>query len=121
MSDRLRLWLGVALMALAAAVCAFGFTSSNIRQPDAYPAKALPPLGVKAVPVVHGQVRVNTDDADSLTVLPGVGPALAEAVVKERNAHGDFYYPEDLISAKGIGKKKLAAFRDMLELGTGGD
>lgn len=120
MSEQVRRGLGIALLALAAAVCVFAFPYGDAVRPDAYRAKALPPVSVRAVPVKHGRVRVNTNDAESLTVLPGIGVSLAKAVVKERNAHGDYRYPEDLLSVKGIGAKKLSGFRDMLELGTGG-
>ena len=121
MSDRLRRALGISLTALSAAVCALAFTFAEARQPDEYRAKGLPPLAVNAVRLRHGAVRVNTSDADSLTALPGIGRSTAEKIVAERRAHGDYHYPEDLLAVKGIGEKKLAGLRDMLDLRTGGE
>ena len=63
----------------------------------------------------QGTVNVNTADAEALTALNGVGERLAEAIVAERQANGAFCYPEDLLAVKGIGEKKLAAFRAQLD------
>ena len=38
------------------------------------------------------------------------------ASCREREENGPFFYPEDLISVKGIGKAKLALFRDNLNM-----
>jgi competence protein ComEA len=39
--------------------------------------------------------------------LPGLGPAKAEAIVKDRKAHGKFKKIEDLTEIKGIGDKMI--------------
>ena len=56
---------------------------------------------------MEGAVNVNTAGVDELTIIPGVGPTLAQAIIDERITHGFFYYPEDLLSVKGIGEKTL--------------
>lgn len=72
---------------------------------------------VTEIPTFHGgDVRVNTDDANALTVLPGIGPAYAQRIVEERTANGPFWFPEDLLSVKGIGVKRLEAIRELLDL-----
>lgn len=65
----------------------------------------------------RGTVDVNAADAQALLALPGVGPALAAAIVAEREAHGPFRYPEDLLAVPGIGDKRLAAIRELLAFG----
>lgn len=65
-----------------------------------------------------GTVDVNTADLYELTELHGVGESLAQAILDEREAHGPFRYPEDLLAVRGIGAKKLAGFRDTLDLST---
>jgi competence protein ComEA len=53
-----------------------------------------------------GPVNINTADATTLaTELTGVGPALAEAIVADRQAHGNFATPEALTRVKGIGQR----------------
>ncbi len=53
-----------------------------------------------------GPVNINTADATTLAAeLSGVGPALAEAIVADRQAHGNFATPEALTRVKGIGER----------------
>lgn len=53
-----------------------------------------------------GPVNINTADAAKLaSELQGVGPALAEAIVADRRANGDFPTPEALMRVKGIGAR----------------
>ena len=53
-----------------------------------------------------GPVNINTADAAKLaTELTGVGPALAEAIVADRQANGSFATPEALTRVKGIGAR----------------
>ncbi|HJR71899.1 MAG TPA: helix-hairpin-helix domain-containing protein [Gammaproteobacteria bacterium] len=55
---------------------------------------------------VAGPVNINTADAAKLaTELQGVGPALAEAIVADRKANGNFATPEALTRVKGIGER----------------
>ncbi|MCL1855540.1 MAG: helix-hairpin-helix domain-containing protein, partial [Clostridia bacterium] len=63
-----------------------------------------------------GPVPINTAKEEALCRLPGIGPALAEAIIVERQTHGAFYYPEDLLSVRGIGTKKLAGILDQITL-----
>ncbi len=78
------------------------------------------PTGREAVvetPIVvrlSGSVDPNTADAGQLTALPGIGPVLAQAVLEERSAGGPFAYPEDLLSVRGIGEKRLEAILPLL-------
>ena len=53
-----------------------------------------------------GPVNINTADAATLaSELTGVGPALAQAIVKDRQEHGNFATPESLARVKGIGER----------------
>lgn len=63
-----------------------------------------------------GAVAVNTAGADELCTLHGIGPALAERIITERELHGRFYYPEDLLSVRGIGQKTLSRLYAQLSL-----
>ena len=57
-------------------------------------------------------VDLNTADAARLDTLPGIGPAIAGAIVDWRLEHGPFRTVDDLLSVPGIGTAKLAALRD---------
>ena len=74
---------------------------------------------IAPVPVQRGEVPANWADADTLMTLPGIGPVLAGEIIREREARGPFFYPEDLEDVKGIGPKRLEAIYDMLDLSSG--
>ncbi len=65
------------------------------------------------------KINLNTADADTLTYIPGIGPAKAREIVSTREAIGDFQSMEDLLSVKGIGEKTLEVIRQHGELDGG--
>ena len=64
-----------------------------------------------------GAVAVNQATVEELCALRGVGMAQAEAILLERETNGAFVFPEDLLSVKGIGVKKLAGLIGDIRLG----
>ena len=57
-----------------------------------------------------GPVNINTANAETLAMeLTGVGPALAAAIVADREANGEFPSPEALARVRGIGNHVLEA------------
>jgi len=63
------------------------------------------------------RIDVNTAAAEELEQLTGIGPALAEAIVRYRAEHGPFQSAEELLRVSGIGEGKLEAIRDEITLG----
>ena len=61
-----------------------------------------------------GRLNVNLASERQLTMLPGIGPALAGRIVAHRATVGRFKGPADLLGIKGIGKKTLARFEGMI-------
>jgi competence protein ComEA len=59
-------------------------------------------------------IDINTATADVLDELPGVGPAIAQAIVSYRDEHGPFGSVDDLVDVPGIGDAKLAQLRDLV-------
>ena len=57
------------------------------------------------------RIDLNTADTDTLQRLPGIGPALAERIVKDRAANGPFATVDDLTRVEGIGEKTVEAIR----------
>jgi competence protein ComEA len=58
-------------------------------------------------------VNINTATVAELSLLPGVGPSKATAIVKYRKAH-PFKKVEDILRVKGIGRKSFKAMRSHL-------
>ena len=65
-------------------------------------------------------VNVNTATAEELKQLPGIGPALAKAIVDYRAEHGPFQSAEELTNVSGIGAGKLDGIRNEITLGEEG-
>jgi len=61
-------------------------------------------LGLGAGAALAGPVNINTATAETLAAeLTGIGPALAAAIVRDREANGSFPTAEALMRVKGIG------------------
>lgn len=76
---------------------------------------ARPLRGGPRVPA-QAKVRVNRASAERLASLPGIGPALAAAIVEDRAARGPYRRAEDLLRVPGIGPKTVARLRSRILL-----
>lgn len=65
-----------------------------------------------------GKIPINFAGKDELTQLPGVGPALAERIIEEREKNGVFRLPEDLLAVRGIGTATLQRLLPHISLKT---
>jgi competence protein ComEA len=61
-----------------------------------------------------GPVNLNTASVDALDKLPGVGPATAAAIVRDREQHGPFRSVGDLERVRGIGPAKVEQLHDLV-------
>ena len=59
-------------------------------------------------------VNLNTANAQQLDVLPGIGPATAATIIKDREVHGPFQSVDDLGRVRGIGDSKLEQLRGLV-------
>ena len=76
----------------------------------------VPELGEAALAPSLDRTRVNINTAalEELDTLYGIGPALAQAIVDYREAHGDFQRPEDLMQVSGIGPSTFQELQDSI-------
>ncbi|HEX9729221.1 MAG TPA: ComEA family DNA-binding protein [Gemmatimonadales bacterium] len=63
-----------------------------------------PPAGPAPVPI-------NRASAEQLVALPGIGPALAAAIVEERRSGGPFRSLDDLARVPGLGATRIARLK----------
>jgi competence protein ComEA len=61
--------------------------------------------------VAKFQVDVNRADWPELTQLPGIGPALAQRLIDDREQNGEFHAVEELSRVSGIGPRTLERIR----------
>jgi competence protein ComEA len=84
-------------------------TTAALRPTTAYtPAKGVTKGGAK--------VNINTANAAELESLPGIGPVLAEAILRYRSAYGPFKRIEDLLDVPGIGEKTLEKLKPFITI-----
>lgn len=60
------------------------------------------------------KVNVNTADTVQLSLLPRVGPSVAQRIVEFRKENGPFKRPEDLMLVRGIGEKTFELLKPYL-------
>jgi competence protein ComEA len=102
-------------------VSVFSFTSwvqaaeSKAKESEAKgsEAKGSEAKGSKAKEAASEKININTANAEELQKLPGVGPALADAIIKHREGQ-PFEKIEDIQNVKGIGEKKYEKIKDMI-------
>ncbi|MBQ9498403.1 MAG: ComEA family DNA-binding protein [Selenomonadaceae bacterium] len=61
-------------------------------------------------------VNINTDDAERLATLKGIGPALAQRIIEYREQNGGFKSIDEIKNVRGIGQKKFDAFKDKITI-----
>ena len=70
-------------------------------------------LSVSPALLIAGPVNINTADAEMLAAeLDGVGPALAEAIVRDREENGRYESPDAIMRVQGIGPRVLEDNRE---------
>ena len=61
-------------------------------------------------------VNINKANAAELESIRGIGPMLAERVIKDREANGRYERLEDLVRVPGIGQAKLEKIKSQITL-----
>ena len=67
---------------------------------------------------VADPIDVNRASAAELSLLPGVGPSLAAAIVADRESRGPFRRPQDIDRVRGIGPAILARILPHVTVGS---
>jgi competence protein ComEA len=61
-------------------------------------------------------ISLNRESEEGLTAIPGIGPALAKAIVLERTQRGGFKTLDEILSIRGISKKLFGRIRPYVML-----
>lgn len=63
-----------------------------------------------------GPVNINRGSAEDFLHLPGIGPVLAERIIRYRREHGTFGSIRDIQNVKGIGEKRFAQLEPYIHI-----
>jgi len=63
---------------------------------------------------LSGLIDINTASAIELDTLPGIGPALADAIIEYRTEHGRFGSVDELARVPGISVRMVDNMRDLI-------
>lgn len=126
-TERHALLVAAAVLVLASAVRAVALRGRPEPAVAADPSAEVAPLLLESrrraaaeerrrTPLAPGErIDANRAPAQELERIPGIGPALARAIVEERERGGAFLGPEDLVRVPGIGPKTRARVAPYLE------
>ena len=110
-----------AVWATAAAVAAIALGALIFIAPPWQPGRVLHteplPDPAAAVQPVREPIDVNTADAETLTALPGIGPAKAEAIIAWRDEHGPFAELAELEKVSGISARMVESWQGLATAG----
>lgn len=73
-------------------------------------------VGVPTDGATSSKISINSASVDQLDELPGVGPAIAERIVKWREENGPFTSIDELTEVSGIGPSILEQIRDQASM-----
>ncbi|MBQ9264625.1 MAG: ComEA family DNA-binding protein [Clostridia bacterium] len=63
------------------------------------------------------RLNLNTATWEELRMLPGIGDTYARAILDYRDAHGRFFFIEELMNIPGIGSKRFEKVKDRVFCG----
>jgi competence protein ComEA len=78
-------------------------------------APAATPAALGFAPVA-GVIDINAATAEELESLPGIGPAIAERIIAERERIGGFVSVDDLARVEGISERMVDELRPLITI-----
>lgn len=119
MYDNIRKAVGCIMIFITVLLLAVGLFPMNKPNGVKMQAYSLNEESLSDVPHLDDSDLFNTGSTEQLLSLPGIGEGTAALIIEEVGNYGTFVYPEDILSVKGIGLKKLEQLRPFLKITSG--
>lgn len=74
-------------------------------------------LSIDSACIYDGKININTADAKTLMLIPGIGDALSARILAYRDENGPFTEINELTNVKGIGEGTLKKIQDYITTG----
>lgn len=71
---------------------------------------------IAAIETPENKININLASSQELEKLPGVGPKIAQRIVKHRTKFGRFRRSENLLLVKGINDKSFRKMRNLVKV-----
>lgn len=75
----------------------------------------VPKVGDDKIPRAVPVININTADAETLCIIPGIGEVIAERIIEYRNENGLFTDISQIMNVNGIGEKTFAKIKDFIK------
>ena len=62
------------------------------------------------------KIRINSATVDEMTLMPGIGPAIASRIEEYRELHGRFHSVDSLLKVRGVGPVKLEKMKEYVNI-----
>ena len=114
MTDKLRKQIGLILLPTAILMLLAGLLPLRTPSGANYTGTVRNPALPEQLILLSEQDGFNTGNTETLSAYPGIGKATAAAILADRKENGRFWFPEDILTVKGIGEKKLEQIRPLM-------
>ena len=75
----------------------------------------VPAIGDEKIPKALPVININTADAQTLCLIPGIGEVISERIIKYREENGEFTDISQIMNVNGIGEKTFAKIKDFIK------
>lgn len=75
----------------------------------------IPAMGDEKLPKALPVININTADARTLCLIPGIGEVISQRIIEYREENGNFTDVSQIMNVNGIGEKTFAKIKDFIK------